>query len=75
MDDSDFNEELRIVGQGESKPKSNLTKEEKLQKAKELQAEIRRKRVAEEKRLKEEQEKQRILSTKQMQEVKRKMED
>lgn len=36
-DDADFNEELRIVGQGESKPKSTLTKEEKLQKAKELQ--------------------------------------
>lgn len=35
-DDPDFNEELRIVGQSDNKPKSTLTKEEKLLKAKEL---------------------------------------
>lgn len=74
-DDPDFLEELQIVGQEESAKKSTLTKEERLQKAKELQESIRRKRAAEEKRLKEEQEKSRIASTKQMQEIKRKMEE
>ena len=37
MDDADFQEPLVIVGQAESKPKSTLTPEEKLAKAKELQ--------------------------------------
>lgn len=36
QDDADFNEELVIVGQEESKPKSTMTTEEKLAKAKEL---------------------------------------
>jgi hypothetical protein len=36
-DEPDFQEELLIVGQSQQK-KSNLTPEEKLQKAKELQA-------------------------------------
>jgi uncharacterized UBP type Zn finger protein len=49
-EDADFNEELFIVGQEEqaAKPKSNLTKEEAAQKARELQAKIRAKRQAEE---------------------------
>ena len=37
MEDADFEEELKIVGESESeKKKSNLTKEERMQKAKEL---------------------------------------
>jgi hypothetical protein len=39
-DDADFNEELRIMGVsnegGSGKPKSNMTKEERMQKAREL---------------------------------------
>jgi uncharacterized UBP type Zn finger protein len=37
-EDADFNEELKIVGkqEGDKKPTSNLTKEEKIAKAKEL---------------------------------------
>ena len=48
-EDADFEEPLMIVGQaeGSSKPKSNLTKEEKLAKAKELQEQIRKKRAEE----------------------------
>jgi uncharacterized UBP type Zn finger protein len=42
QEDADYLEELTIVGQSEkAKPVSNLTKEEKIQKATELQAAIR----------------------------------
>ena len=74
-EDPDFNEELRIVGQTESAPKSTLTKEERIAKAKALQEEIRRKRAAEEKRLQEEQEKNRVKYAKEMSEMKRKVEE
>ncbi|CDW78340.1 pub domain-containing protein [Stylonychia lemnae] len=76
-DDSDFHEALQVVGQSEatSGPKSTLTKEEKLKKAKELQESIRKKRAEEEKRLNEEREKQRVHGAKAMSEVKRKMEE
>ena len=45
QEDPDFFEELRIVGQSEDAPKSTLTKEEKLAKAKELQDQARMKRL------------------------------
>ena len=49
-DDADFEEELVIVGQeeGSSKPKSNLTKEERAAKAKDLQEKARAARQARE---------------------------
>ena len=52
-----------------------MSKEEKLQKAKELQDAIRKKRAIEEKKLAEEQEKNRIRITKELSEAKRKMEE
>ena len=58
-----------------SGPKSTLTKEEKLIKAKELQERIRKRRNEEEKRLSEENERNRIKGAKGMTEVKRKMEE
>jgi len=75
----DFEEELFIVGQ-EDGPKRDpnrpkLSKEEALQKAKELQETIRKKRKEEEKKQNEENEKQRIASTKMMQEAKRKLDE
>mmetsp|Transcript_10040 Transcript_10040/g.9979 ORF Transcript_10040/g.9979 Transcript_10040/m.9979 type:complete len:144 (-) Transcript_10040:386-817(-) len=75
QEDADFLEELVIVGQSEEKPKSTLSKEEKLKKAKELQEQIRKRRVEEDKRNAEVSEKNRILATKQLQIAKRQMDE
>lgn len=76
-DDADFNEELKIVGkeEGSIKPVSNLTKEEKIQKAKDLQKAMQKRRAEEEKKLGEDQEKNRIRIAKDLSEAKRKMEE
>ena len=61
--------------EGGAKGGSTLTKEEKIQKAKELQEAIRKKRVEEDKRNAEEAEKMRIRMTKEISEAKRKLEE
>ena len=71
--DPDFEEELRIVKQEENRPK--MTKEEAIQAAKELQAQLRAKRKAEEEKLEREREKQRIESTKALAQAKREAEE
>ena len=71
--DPDFEEELRIVKQEDNRPK--MTKEEAIQAAKELQAQLRAKRKAEEEKLEREREKQRIESTKALAQAKREAEE
>lgn len=66
MDDPDFNEELVVVAQTESKPQSNLTKEEKQAKALELQRQIREKRMIEDAKLARENEEARRLADKEL---------
>jgi uncharacterized UBP type Zn finger protein len=60
--DPDFEEELRIVGEQENKPK--MTEEEVKQKAKELQELARRRYIQKQKELEEEQERNRIRQSK-----------
>lgn len=71
--DPDFEEALMIVGQSDepAKSTSNLTKEERIEKAKELQSSIRKKRAGDELKLGRENEAQRVKSTKEMSEVKK----
>lgn len=72
--DPTFEEELRIVGQSEAK-RSNLSPEEAAQKAKELQARLRKQREEKEKLLELEQERNRIRVGKEMVEAKRQHEE
>lgn len=65
MDDADFEEELVIVAQQE-KPKSNLTLEERMEKAKELQARVRAKRMADDAKLARENEEARRIGDKEL---------
>lgn len=60
--DPDFEEELRIVGEQENKPK--MTDEEIKQKAKELQEFARKRYIQKQKELEEEQERNRIRQSK-----------
>jgi uncharacterized UBP type Zn finger protein len=60
--DPDFEEELRIVGEEENKPK--MTDEEIKQKAKELQELARKRYIQKQKELEEEQERNRIRQSK-----------
>ncbi|CAI2373716.1 unnamed protein product [Moneuplotes crassus] len=77
QEDPDFlEEEFLAPDQPTEDPnKPKLTKEEKIQAAKDLQKRLREKRIAEDKRLEEEREKERIRSTKELQKAKKKMEE
>eukprot|EP00357_Protocruzia_adherens_P033112 CAMPEP_0115000386 /NCGR_PEP_ID=MMETSP0216-20121206/16729_1 /TAXON_ID=223996 /ORGANISM="Protocruzia adherens, Strain Boccale" /LENGTH=333 /DNA_ID=CAMNT_0002365479 /DNA_START=28 /DNA_END=1029 /DNA_ORIENTATION=- len=75
QDDADFLEELRIVGQTEQQKVSNLTPEEAKQKAKELQDEVRRRRIQKDKELELERERERVRSGKEMSKAKRLLEE
>lgn len=75
MDDADFQEPLVIVGQAESKPKSNLTPEEKLAKAKELQERARAIRAKKEAENAKESEEMRKRIDKEMAAAKKKAEE
>jgi len=70
-DDADFEEELQIVGQEAGKPKSNLTKEEKIAKAAELQKQVRARMAAQEEAQSKESEATRIKMDKEMAALKR----
>ena len=73
-DDADFQEELVIVAQDNnesSRPKSNLTPEERLLKAKELQATVRARMAAKEEANAKESEATRIKMDKEMAAAKR----
>ena len=61
--------------EGKASAYSNLSKEEKIAKAKQLQEQIRKKRAEEAKKLAEESERNRIAGTKAMAEVKRKLDE
>jgi len=73
--DADFEEALMIVGQdssaGPAKPMSNLTKEEKLLKVKELQESIRKKRAIEDEKNTRENEAARRIADQEMAKAKR----
>ncbi|CAG9315848.1 unnamed protein product [Blepharisma stoltei] len=73
QNDPDFEEELRIVGQAQNKQK--LSKEEAQRKARELQEELKRKRIQKEKEEELQREKDRIRSTRELAEAKRKFEE
>ena len=76
QDDPDFLEEEFIAEESTRDPnKPQLSKEERMQKAKELQDRLRKKREEEDKKLEEQREKDRIRSTKELQIAKRKMEE
>lgn len=76
QDDADFLQEEFIAEESAEDPnKPKLTKEEKMQKAKELQDRLRKKREAEDKKLAEQQEEDRKRFNKELQMAKRKMEE
>lgn len=73
QNDPDFEEELRVVGQGDNKPK--LSKEEAAKRARDLQEQLKLKRIQKEKELELERERERIRTTKELAEAKRKFEE
>ena len=76
QEDEDFYQEEFIAEEGAADPnKPKLSKEERIQKAKELQERLRKKRAEEEKKLEEQREIDRIKNTKELQKAKRKMEE
>lgn len=76
QEDADFLDEEFIAEESTRDPnKPQMTKEEKIQAAKDLQERLRKKRAAEEKLLEEQREKDRIRVTKELQIAKRKMEE
>jgi len=73
QNDPDFEEELKIVGQTENRPK--LSKEEAQQRARELQDQLKLKRIQKEKELELEREKDRIRTARELTEAKRKFDE
>ena len=79
MDDEDYEEELFLVGEQpgvkDAKAPSNLSLEERMQKAKELQEKVRAKRAAEEIANEKEREAARKLNDKEAMKMKRVLEE